>query len=413
MEKSLRFLLPATIFVVPLIPAGFGFGYESGKVLVFLVLNIISGFIFIHLLSKKRVVIRWTALEIFGLLFLFILAITTIIGIDVVGSLMGRFPYYQGLILYGFLFLYFLMVAEIRLNMSVLSRAITVSALIVALVAIGQYLASNVLGLPVPNYAGRVISTFGQPNFYSGFLLLVLPFIYYLISKSGKASGWYLVVFLICNLAIMLSFSRIAIFLNVVFIGFLVLKFLPKISRVLFLMLIGLLIVLGTRMFFGEISGLVYREVIEPRSSLWLLNNSPEKRVLIWPVIFEVVLQRSYFGYGLDNLGLAFSGFLSRFDPTGTVLKPEIFTLKSLVLDRAHNYFLDLMVFSGVFGLVFYLVFILLLVLRLFRSITLFSVIILYLIWVQFQNQSLVHLMMFWLIAGIVDNKKDLKDDDW
>jgi hypothetical protein len=36
---------------------------------------------------------------------------------------------------------------------------------------------------------------------------------------------------------------------------------------------------------------------------------------------------------------------------------------------------------------------------------------LLYLIWVQFQVQSVVHLMLFWLIAGLVDKEKNLMDD--
>ena len=43
------------------------------------------------------------------------------------------------------------------------------------------------------------------------------------------------------------------------------------------------------------------------------------------------------------------------------------------------------------------------LMLKKVKSWPIFASLILYLIWVQFQNQSIIHLIYFWLLAGIID----------
>lgn len=410
-KRILKFLLPVTVFTTPLIPAGFGFGYESIKVLNFLVFSILSGLIFTYLIYKKEIQIRFSSIKILGLLFLIILGFSSVLGIDFFSSLMGRFPYYQGLILYGFLWLFFVMISEVNISYLNLVRLIVLSAFIVSAVSFVQFILINCFNIQVPTYAGRVVSTFGQPNFYSGFLLLALPFCIDLALKSRQSRGFYGMLFLFNIVAICISYSRIGIVLASVVCFLIIVKFLPRITRVLAVFLVSLIVLVVVFVSHSNPSGSIYKELSEPQSTLWLVANSPEKRVLIWPVIFELILERPYWGYGAENLGLAFSSYLNEFDPVNGQLDPAIFTLRDLILDRSHNYFLDLLVFAGVLGLGVYLTLFAVILLRVVRRKTVLWCLIIYFIWINFQNQSIVHLVFFWLIVGIVDKSKTMIDD--
>lgn len=407
--QILKSLIYLTVFLVPLIPASLGLGFEAIKVVIFLCLTITSGLIFVYLLQKNQLSIHWSRIKIAGLIFLICLSLTSISGINPPESVLGKYPYYQGLVLYWFLFLFFLMVSESGVKLLTLSKVITFSALFVAIIAIYQFAQINILNFQIPTYAGRVVSTFGQPNFYSGFLLLSLPLTYYLFSKSAKMINIYLLILFINLIGIVVSFSRIAVVLAIFFIGFLVFKALPKISRVLLALLLVLLVSIWVFISLKNPSGVIYQEILQPKTNLWLLNNSPEKRVLIWPVILELILQKPFLGYGLDNLSRVFSEYLNAFNPVTTVLSPEIFSLKNLKLDRSHSYILDLLIFSGSIGLLSYLVLILLVFLKIRNKGSCIWVLFLYLVWTQFQNQSIVHLIIFWAIVGVIDNSAIIK----
>ncbi len=395
--KALNLLLLLTVFLVPLISAYIGFGYELIKILVFLSLTIISGLIFVFLLSVKKLKIRWTKIKIASLLFLLLLTITSVIGINPSMSLTGNYPYYQGLILYWFLFLFSLVVSEVGLNEKKLIQAVSLSALIVALVSISQFIMLNFLKMEIPNYAGRVVSTFGQPNLYSGFLLLALPFAFKVKRKK-------LIPVLIISAGIIISGSKAAIILLFVLGLFVLIKKTAHKSLVVFLMLVVLLN--GFTYSLDHSTGLVWDEVIRPFTKKGTEGYLIEKRAYIIPVILNIFLKNPLSGYGLDSINTLYKNEFADFKPELKNYPPLYFNLKNLVIDRSHNYFLDLLIFSGIPGLLayFYLLFLLF---KTKKPVFLKIFLILYLVWIQFQVQSIVHLIFFWLIVGVIDNERN------
>lgn len=87
-------------------------------------------------------------------------------------------------------------------------------------------------------------------------------------------------------------------------------------------------------------------------------------------------------------------------------INPVLISLKDLNIDRTHNYILDLLLFSGIFGVISYLMLVFLL-LKKTKQRTLLVGLITYLIWVQFQNQSIVQLIYFWMLIGLVDSENN------
>lgn len=286
------------------------------------------------------------------------------------------------------------------------------TATIVALLAIGQWIQVNLLGYMVPTYAGRVVSTFGQPNFYAGFILLTLPFWYLLIKRSSKFWLWSLIGFILI-IGIILSFSRIALILTLLLlVGWFIQGWLKKgwtiIALIASSLVIGFVLVLFSQQIFSQ-------EWKSPSSQQWLIDNAPEKRIFIWPVIVELIKIKPVLGYGLENIAPTFSKYFidnkhALFEENLKV-QPALLSLRDINLDRTHNYSLDLFLFSGIVGVLSWVILAVLLIRKTIHYVLdreynegiLLVALITYLIWIQFQNQSIVHLLYFWLIAGIID----------
>ena len=382
-------------------PAYFGFGYELIKLLAFLVLATISGFVFVYLLGKKSLKIHRSKIKIAGLLFLSILTFSSLFGIHPVESLAGKYPYYQGLILYWLLFLFFLMVSESKLSHGPINRIVSLSAVIVASIAIGQFILINLFKINLPTYAGRVVSTFGQPNLYSGFLLLSLPFAFMI----KRYRYW---VIIIISLGIIVSYSKAAIILLLV----LGLAIIYRHVKYKGFFIFGILVMLLNALVFSlsQSSGLLWDEVLKPLSQTGVENYQVERRIHIFPVLIEEYSKSPLLGFGIDSVSTLYKSHFAGFKPELKNYSPLYFNLMNLNIDRSHNYFLDLLIFSGVLGLAGYFC-LLYLVLRKSAPDYLKVVLILYLVWVQFQVQSIAHLLLFWLVAGLVDNSVNFKED--
>lgn len=391
----LSVLLLLTVFLIPLLPANSYFGFEQIKVLVFIVLTFIITIFWMIEQKGKRLKIG--ELGKVGGIFLLSLGLTSLLGIDPKTSILGAHPYFQGFILYAYLFLFHLLVRNSGIKFELWSKIILISASLVSSIAIKDWILLNFLHQQIPNYAGRVISSFGQPNFYAGFLLLTLPFIY----KLGK---FWRIGSLLCAVGILVSYSRSAILLLLVLIILgLFDQFKFKIKWTLaFFGAVFLIILASSVISFKTSSGMIWSETIKPAETLWLTYNSPEKRVFIWPIIGKLIWERPFLGYGLENIQPQFANFFRQIN-FNTNNIPVYLSLKDIVVDRSHNYILDLLLFSGILGLIPWLILIGLMI-RKARGVILVSFLT-YFTFIQFQNQSVVHLLFFWLLIGLIDKE--------
>ena len=168
--------------------------------------------------------------------------------------------------------------------------------------------------------------------------------------------------------------------------------------------------------FFG--AGWLEKEFRDPYNELNpdLTKVGVEKRYYFWPVLWELITEKPLTGYGLENIAPTFSNYFVTnkhiLFEENLKIKPYLFGLKDLYLDRSHNFLLDLLMFSGILGLLGWLGLVVLLFKKLIQKVdgrrknVLMVCLIIYLIWTAFQNQSVVHLIYFWLIAGLVNQDK-------
>lgn len=415
--NKLRYLLLATLFLLPLLQANNNYGYEHIKILFFLFSISLIGIFWTYFLFKKKLTIQWTKIKLISLTFITVLLINSFFGLDIFSSLLGVDPYFQGWIVYAYLFLLSLMVSSFKLSLIEIALVFAFSSVFVSMLAIKQWIEFNLLQIPIPNYAGRVVSSFGQPNFFAGFLLLILPFCYFLFTEKDrriKIIGW--VSGLAAYIGIIISYSRTAIFFSLLMLSLVLwsivkIKILRKFNPAIFLpVLLLILIFISIQIS----SGFIYKEFYNPlnTNNPDLARQSIENRLYIWPQVVKIGLQKP-FGYGLENIDQAYSLYFQTNKYTFFETNPNYSTilvqLTGLKLNRTHNYLLDLFLFSGWLSVFCWTSLIVILYLKIQklnipgRNIYLVSLIT-YLVWVQFQNQSIVQLVYFWLLVGIIDS---------
>lgn len=397
MNLILKNLLLFLIFSVPLVIPFGSYGYEQAKVVVFIIGIELACLIWILKgIFQKRLNFKLSILKVLSLLFVLTLILTSGLSNNWELSFIGAQPYYQGVVLYIFLYLFFLLVSSSKISFKESALMIFLSSVVVSGFAIADWVQLNVYHQNILNYAGRPISTFGQPNFYSGFLVSGLPFLLFLPSIflfTGVVLGSIAIVLSGSRIGILLLFLVIAVIFTVKF-KILINKYLGVTLVILLLALLPLSPVL--------FSSNIYKEFCQPLFEQWLLEDSTEKRILIWPIILELINSRLFLGYGLENMSSNFTNYSGFTDLSA---KPVYFhSLKNLIIDRSHNYSLDLLFFSGILGLGSWML-LFWYGLNKSKNIILMFTLLVYFIWAQIQNQSVVNLMMFWLILGLIDQE--------
>ncbi len=400
-DSMISILVVGMLFTLPLIPAVLGQGYEQIKVLFFLAVTtfIGAGWIYRSAQNPARFKIKFSALQIGLIIFLGSLFMTSAIGVNFQTSLLGNPPYFQGLIVYLYCYLWFLIVSTTPVKVKAFYLAWVLSSVIVAAIAVVQWVLLNGFQITIPNYAGRVVSTFGQPSLYSGYLLLTLPMLIVLVGQSARfLKKTYILAFVLITLGITVSQSRGAIVLVIGLLLLLVWNAFRQ-SSIKYGMVLGILLVLSLGIFItykGE--GLVHQEVVRPLVGTGIGQDGQERRAYIWLFITDIIQKKPITGYGLDNLIGVFPTAMNELNP-----KPAYyFTVKNMTVDRAHNYLLDLLVSGGIVVFSAWMVWYFLLIAKA-KSRWELVFLGIFFIYLQFQIQSIVHLVLFYTVAGLIN----------
>ncbi len=393
-------ILPSLIFLIlgitPLIEAQNKYGYEYPKVLFFICSAIVALLFFEIAPAKIRQnLFSKSFLTILGVLFLASISFSSLFLPQPLQGLVGRYPYFQGIILYLFLFLFSLLVKNCNVSLRKYSYIFALSIPMIALVAVGQWVSLHLFHQPIVTYSGRVVSTFGQPNLFSGYLVMVLPMFFLLLEKvKGKKKIFFGVPMIVILLGVVVSMSRFAL----VMVGVLAIIsaiFYLRRSRYFIKALIAMgavVIIIGCI----ALPKIIQSEFIDPYNYRWLMLNTPEKRVYIWQVAVSQGFKKPIFGYGLDNFQQVYTSYF-----TDAPKEASYYSRKVLVVDRAHNYILDIFVYAGIVGVVLWILLVGNVFVRLRKNKWLALSLVLYVIFVFVHPQSIMHLIFFWFLAGI------------
>ena len=355
------------IAIIPLIINPFALDYwykpkiDSIYALL-IILGVIWGLQF--LISKKSVNIKRNVLFLPLSFYALVSIISTWYSVNTKISIYGDIFREEGIytiLSYIALTFVFSILVDSEQQLATLLRGLLLSATIISIYAIIQYLGYNPTEHFIPLFRGvenRAGSTIGNPTFLAKFLVLILPLAigYFLQAEQRKEKRRLLVSILILFSALMVTFTRASlvsfacslVLLAVLLKGRLLLPNRKQILRIIaciicIFILVELQAVIRNKGMAGNASPSITKKILS------LFNSQQGElpaRLYLWEKAVTAITGRPLFGYGLDNQCIALDRFsleyARKFRHAG-------------VLDRAHNNYLDIALAQGLAGLAAYL----------------------------------------------------------
>lgn len=298
--------------------------FEGAKILWFLTGGFfLTIFWLVRLRTKLPKVI--TKIDFWYLSWLFILLISSIFGLHPLDSIIGGSYRHQGVLFFFTLWLVGKTITILpKKDKKLLIKGISAGVIIESLVVIFQWPLDTLFSFPM-TVNGRPLGTFGEPNAVAGFLAVGASFLPKFISLL-----LVLVAILVTQSRTgMLSFFIVALGLLVInrkkIINWSVQK---KICASLLLLVVFVAV------------GLTMKKVFLVRQTSVF-----EDRGVYWELGWQKVGEKPLLGYGAES---------------GEVVYEDAFAkanlpLFELIVDRSHNLFLDVAIWSGFVGLVLFL----------------------------------------------------------
>jgi tetratricopeptide (TPR) repeat protein/O-antigen ligase len=248
-----------------------------------------------------------------------------------------------------------------RKNFKKIFYTFFVVGFVASIYGILQYLGIELIWPKILNpFGGRCVSTFGNPNFLSSYLILLFPisFAYYLINKPGV---WMLILMLTYFCALLATLTRsswlgLAVSLAV-FIIFLFIKqkdiFYQKQKKVVIL---GLLLIAT---FFswpkspiGETTPKPFQRITEIKSLVENKTYSPaHQRLMIWLCGFDMIKEKFFTGKGWGLYELFYPFYQGKY-----LFLEKMRSLRTHA-NNAHNEIIEVWAQTGTIGLGLYLLF--------------------------------------------------------
>ncbi len=284
---------------------------------------------------------RITPLTVAVFIFLAVLVLTSITGVNFTRSFWSVFERMEGLLTFFHLFAFYIVLTSVFKEKKYWERILSVSILV------GIFIAFN--ALTSTNPATRGGGTLGNSSFFSAYILFNLFFaIIFLVTKKGVWRFFYAAAFIVFICSLFFNpggFTKGAVVafimgLLVLFFGFLLFVLFSSDQKKLKIIVLSLMIlfVLGA---FG-FSQLDF--IKEKMDKLWQ-SSSVQARLVVWNIGWQGWQERFWLGWGLENFNVP---FVKHYDP-------ELPLSGDIWYDRVHNIVLDTGINSGIIGLLSYL----------------------------------------------------------
>lgn len=328
--------------------------YEGAKVFCFLIGGFFLTLFWLYRILVKQQKVIFKKIDYYYLGWLSILLISSLFGVHPLESVIGGSYRHQGILFFLTLWLIYKTVELLNSKQkSFLSKGLGIAILVESVFVLLQYVLGKL-------YFGHALGTIGESNAVAGFLAMGFPFVYKNFSKT---------LFVIPIISILIAESRSGL-----------LAFLPN--------LFPLIKNLGSRykfalMIFIGIFTIVFIGFI----SIGKGGSPFENRSLIWKLGFGQIISKPILGFGAESGEIVFNKAFYRYG----------LPLDRLIIDRAHNLFLDVTMWSGIIGLVLFSLFLF----ERIKNIKKYShkiAFISFLVYSMFQPLSIVH----WLFAFLL-----------
>ena len=339
-----KFYINCFFALVLLTPSLFVFGFtdvfEYPKIFaISVVLSLIS--IFLIIKTKKIILSKFDLLFILGLVFVFF---NSFFSTDIYSSFFGYFENpSESLLFYTSCIVFFIIFKKelTSFRYTKIFDLIIYSSLLPVFYSLLQIFNKDIFLWESADT--RVFSTFGQPNFFSMYLVVVLGA---LISKIiKKFNGTLFLYFLIVFFSFYNTFSISGVLTFIIYLTLLIFFHYKNIKlkfALIFVLTVSILII-----FFTPLGSRVLLQVKNiSNGNNVSINDTARIRLILWKSSVEQALQFPYFfiGRGYGNFAYSYARDKELNNTSEW----------SLIFNRPHNYFIEKLFNGGVFVFCFY-----------------------------------------------------------
>lgn len=359
MKSIFVWIIKVCLFAVPFIPLYIAtdlvFPFITGKAFVFRALIEIAFSLWLVLaIFYKEYRPQKTGLLLALSVFILIVTLATVLGVDPLKSFWSNFERMEGLIAYLHLFAYFLVLGNVfkKLDWFVLFNLFVVSGLVENVYGLSQVLGK----IPSPQGGFRIDGTVSNPAYLAAFLIFIAGFCAWLFinSKNKYLKIYYALVGIFSLAIIYFTASRgpaLGILLGVfaALISYLLFKKSGDerggiIKKIVFGVIIFLAVIAGSLWVFRASSFIQGNQMLSRLTDLSSSDINIAVRYQIWNMSWQGFKARPILGWGPENQTAVFFKYY----------RPEMREQQPW-FDRSHNIILDWLISAGILGLLSYL----------------------------------------------------------
>lgn len=334
--------------------------------------------------------------------------LATIFSTDLRLSLFGHYKRYEDiitLVTYSLLFFSGTQILKSDKQRSRIVNALLISAVIVSIYALAQYLGFNFW-----QHSGdinRASSTLGNPVFLGSYLVLVFPLFWAGLFRitGGKRQWLNLLPLVIVAAAILVTFSRSAWLATIVAAIYFIIVTAKTLwnQRVKVVALVISLFIVAVFVSFVRVPGRNYSFSERTLSALNTGQGTVRTRLILWETTAALINKRPLIGYGPDSLSQQYPKYLP--------IEYRVIE-RAARIDKAHNDILQVAATTGLLGVSAYLAIIFIFIYMAFGGAdsrtskdidraALTSGLLGYLVAIQFSFSQLEVSALFWLLLAM------------
>jgi len=330
-----------TLFTPLVFRREFFFPFVVPKTIFFrIVVDIIFIAYILLIMSNRKYLPRMSGLTISILVFLGIVIVTSLLGVNPEKSFWSVYERMTGIITFLHLFAFYIVLSSVFRERKQWERILTLSMIV------GTFLCFYVW--TTDETFARGGGTVGNTSFLAGYLLFDIFFaIILLFTKNGAWKILYGSLLLVLILGLFISqepcrgaIGAFLIGLAILGISYLLFRIFSSnkktLKKAVLAFIILLVVTILVLLLFGSVRGKIFQ--------IWQQYGS-NTRTTIWKMSFEGWKERFWLGWGQENYNVPFAKYFDPSLPLGI----------DVWYDRAHNIIFDTAVASGALGLISYL----------------------------------------------------------
>lgn len=293
-----------------------------------------------------------------------LITISLFFSLDPLLSIYGKYLRNDGYVTQIIYIILFLLARNIRTIPNSFIYLVSISSGILSLYGIIQYLGFDPFTRDIVRlFWTSAFSTFGNQNFFGSYLVLQIPFSLYIIVFLHKK--WAYITFGLSFLALLMTMTRgawLGYFVSILFLSTVYFihdkqHFLRN-KHVWGSITLSVMIIVGYNLLtMNDLYNRLFTMINDSKilfttsyaENPKMIDNLGSIRMFIWIRVLELIQLRPFFGFGIENLHIAFSQYFSQ-DIIQTIGQTAI-------VDKAHNDFLNIAVSTGIPSLITYLSF--------------------------------------------------------